>query len=465
MSARILVVDDTPTNVKLLEARLTAEYFEVLTASSGPQALALCAENLCDIILLDVMMPGMDGLEVCRRLKHDPATAHIPVVMVTALDEPSDRLRGLEAGADDFLTKPVDDLALIARVRSLVRLKTLTDELRNRVLASRGLGIVDDPLAGATLETGRDAQVLVVEDRPETAARMQAALAVDHAVCVVETPAEALARVAEEDFDVFIVSLGLAGADGLRLCSNLRAMERSRNAVVLMVADESQRPAILRGLDIGVHDYLLRPVEHSELVARVRTQVRRKRYADSLRASVQASLALAVLDPLTGLYNRRYLDGKLRTTFTQARESGDSLSLLLLDIDRFKLINDGFGHDVGDEVLREFARRVQTHTRGIDTVCRFGGEEIVVIVPGTPLEAAEAVAERVRMRVEGEPFVVQRGRVALEVTVSIGVASLLPGDGSIQALFKRADMALYRAKAAGRNRVVAAAGEAAAWGA
>src|SRR5690606_33155390 len=136
----------------------------------------------------------------------------------------------------DCRTKPVDDLPLIAGVRSLVRLKALTDELRNRVLASRGLGIVDDPLAGAALETGRDAQILVVEDRPETAARMQAALAVDHSVCVVDTPSEALARVAEEEFDVFIVSLGLAGADGLRLCSNLRAMERSRNAVVLMVA-------------------------------------------------------------------------------------------------------------------------------------------------------------------------------------------------------------------------------------
>lgn len=461
MTARILVVDDTPTNVKLLEARLTAEYFEVLTASNGPQALALCAESLCDIVLLDVMMPGMDGLEVCRRLKSDPATAHIPVIMVTALDEPSDRLRGLEAGADDFLTKPVDDLALIARVRSLVRLKTLTDELRNRVLASRGLGIVEDPLVGATNETGRDAQILIVEDRPEAAAQMQQALAVDHAVHVVQTPAEALARVGDEDFDVFIVSLGLAGADGLRLCSNLRVMERSRNAVVLMVADESQRPAILRGLDIGVHDYLLRPVEHSELVARVRTQVRRKRYADSLRASVQASLALAVLDPLTGLYNRRYFDGKLRTAFTQARERGEKLSLLILDIDRFKLINDTYGHDVGDEVLREFARRVQTHTRGIDTVCRYGGEEIVVIVPGTPLEAAEAVAERVRTRIEEEPFVVPRCKISLDVTASIGVASLLPSDSSVHALFKRADRALYQAKTEGRNRVVVAAGESA----
>src|SRR5277367_2559278 len=136
MSARILVVDDVPANVKLLEARLSAEYFDVLTASNGAEALMICARAECDIILLDVMMPDMDGFEVCRRLKSNPATHFIPVVMVTALDSPSDRVRGLEAGADDFLTKPVSDVVLIARVSSLTRLKMMTDELRMRAITS-----------------------------------------------------------------------------------------------------------------------------------------------------------------------------------------------------------------------------------------------------------------------------------------------------------------------------------------
>ena len=140
MTARVLVVDDLPANVKLLEARLAAEYFEVRTASSGVEALAICGEGLCDIVLLDVMMPGMDGFEVCRRLKANAATAHIPVVMVTALDQPTDRVRGLEAGADDFLAKPIDELALIARVRSLARLKVVVDELRARAATSAEIG-------------------------------------------------------------------------------------------------------------------------------------------------------------------------------------------------------------------------------------------------------------------------------------------------------------------------------------
>src|SRR5215213_2837216 len=157
MTARVLVVDDIFPNVKLLETKLTAEYFAVITAMNGPDALAICEQGLCDIVLLDVMMPGMSGFEVCRRLKSSPLTAHLPVMMVTALDQPSDRLKGLDAGADDFLTKPVDDTALLARVRSLVRLKAVTDEMRTRAMASREFGI-GDRLAAAVSETGLDAK-------------------------------------------------------------------------------------------------------------------------------------------------------------------------------------------------------------------------------------------------------------------------------------------------------------------
>src|SRR6476660_1179650 len=134
MTARVLVVDDVPANVKLLEARLSAEYFDVLTAMSGEEALSICDRAKCDLVLLDVMMPDMDGFEVCRRLKAGLATHHIPIIMVTALDQPSDRVKGLDAGADDFLTKPVPDVGLIARVRSLERLKLMTDELRMRAV-------------------------------------------------------------------------------------------------------------------------------------------------------------------------------------------------------------------------------------------------------------------------------------------------------------------------------------------
>src|SRR4029079_11579195 len=173
MTARVLVVDDVAANVKLLEARLSAEYFDVVTAMSGEQALAICERAECDLVLLDVMMPDMDGFEVCRQLKANPATHHLPVVMVTALDQPSGRVRGLDAGADDFLTKPVSDVALIARVRSLARLKLVTDELRMRAVTSKEIGLLNADNE-AVIETGRNGKVLVVDDREASYERVVA---------------------------------------------------------------------------------------------------------------------------------------------------------------------------------------------------------------------------------------------------------------------------------------------------
>src|ERR1700704_6493307 len=201
MSARILVVDDVPANVKLLEARLSAEYFDVLTASNGAEALAICARAECDIILLDVMMPDMDGFEVCRRLKANPATHFIPVVMVTALDSPADRVRGLEAGADDFLTKPVCDIVLIARVRSLTPLE---------------IG-VQAPERSAIADLGKGGRILLVDDRPSSYERLAPVLSAEHTVDVESKPAEALFHAADGNYDVLIVSLGLDNYDGLRL--------------------------------------------------------------------------------------------------------------------------------------------------------------------------------------------------------------------------------------------------------
>ncbi len=453
MSARVLIVDDLFPNIKLLETKLTVEYFDVVSAMNGPDALAVCEKGLCDIVLLDVMMPGMDGFEVCRRIKSTPTMAHLPVVMVTALDQPSDRLRGLDAGADDFLTKPIDDTALMARVRSLVRLKAVTDELRSRAMSSR----VGDPLAAATAETGHNANVLVVEDRRSSAERLMAALGQYHCVEAVASPQEALERVKAGDYDVVLVSLDLQDHDGLRLCSQLRSLDRTRTVPVVMMADPHDRARIMRGLDLGVHDYLVRPIDRNELVARVRTQVKRKRFSHSLRESVQASMDLAVTDGLTGLHNRRYLDSYLAGLFSEPSLRDRPVALLILDIDRFKSINDRFGHDAGDEVLREFATRIRAQTRGIDVVARYGGEEVVVVVPDTGLDAARQVAERIRERIEAAAFQVQRGTCAIDVTVSIGVAARQPADGDPSLILKRADLALYRAKQDGRNRVVAAA--------
>ena len=215
MTARVLVVDDIPANVKLLEARLGAEYFDVSTANSGEQALAKIAKEAPDIVLLDVMMPGMDGFEVCRRIKANPESAHLPVVMVTALDQVSDRVQGLEAGADDFLTKPVNDLALFARVRSLGRLKTMVDELRLRQATGESMGLGEAATRSFNEPPGRG-RILVVEDREQSATRIRENLQDEHDVDVVPQTTEAVVRARGGDYDLVIASLALDKQDALR---------------------------------------------------------------------------------------------------------------------------------------------------------------------------------------------------------------------------------------------------------
>jgi len=448
MTARVLVVDDLVANVRLLEAKLQAEYFEVITAHNGLDALDIVTRAKPDIVLLDVMMPGIDGFEVCTRIKANPATSHIPIVMITAMDQTEDRIKGLKAGADDFLTKPVNDLALFTRLRSLVRLKMLTDELRQRVDDGAATGIM--PRIKAMIET--PGRVLCVESRETARERTKLALEGLHEVEFCD-PADAMSHsIAALRYDLIIVSLGTDSFDGLRLVSQFRSSEITRQIPILVVIDAADQNLLLRSLDMGVNDYLIRPVDRQELVARVNTQVKRWRFTEQLRKSVQTSLELAVTDALTGLYNRRYLETHLGYLIDDHMSRGKQLSLLAIDADHFKAINDTHGHDAGDAVLQELAHRIRGSTRGIDLCCRTGGEEFIVVLPGISLDVASVIAERLRKLIAVRTFVIG-DRKSIHVTVSIGVAQLDGLEDSQSKILKRADEALYVAKREGRNRV------------
>jgi two-component system cell cycle response regulator len=454
MTARVLVVDDLLPNVKLLEAKLRAEYFEVVTAQSGEEAIAAAEADQPDIVLLDVMMPGMDGFETCRALKGSPTTCHIPVVMVTALDQQADRLAGLNAGADDFLTKPVQDVALFARVRSLSRLKQMTDELRRRHAQGAEMGVVSPALLDDLGSEER--RILVVTDE-EVIDGLEGGVAELPATVRFEYQSDgrvALDRMRDDAPDVILLDLAMESYDPLRLCSAVRSFEGSRLVPILAVARSADTRKLVRALDIGVNDYMMRPVDPQEAAARIRTQLKRLRYVESLRASFDETLELAVTDQLTGLYNRRYLATQLPKMIQDARAKMRPLSVMVLDIDHFKRVNDTLGHDVGDVVLKEVARRLRLSVRGVDLACRYGGEEFVFVMPDTDATFAEIVAERLRAAIAREPIDVPNGE-PLPVTTSIGVASLdLSSDAETpQTLIKAADEALYRAKDDGRNRV------------
>ena len=457
MTARVLVVDDLEPNVKLLEAKLRAEYFDVLGAYSGAEAIEIAMREQPDIILLDVMMPGMDGFEACRRLKAAPETMHIPIVMVTALDQQADRIAGLEAGADDFLTKPVEDVALFARVRSLSRLKMMTDELRARYATGKGLGVVDNIELNTQVNQCR---IFIIDDNEDQVERIRVAIEPGGHVLEHESDGDkALERARSEEVDLFIVNLSLEESDPLRLCSSIRSMEETRLTPILAVVRQGDTRKLVRALEIGVNDYLTRPVDRNELTARVTTQLRRKSYVDQLRSSFQASLEMAVTDQLTGLYNRRYLASHMSAMFDRAHWSGRPLSVMILDIDHFKQVNDNHGHDVGDRVIQQFAGRISNAVRGIDLACRYGGEEFLIAMPDTEMSFATVVAERLRQEIASDKFVSDETGKELEITVSIGLASTEngPEEDSPQKLIKRADDALYVAKTGGRNRVIKSA--------
>ncbi len=454
MSARVLVVDDILPNVKLLEAKLACEYYDVIIATSGQEALDKIEAEKPDIVLLDVMMPGMDGFEVCTRIKGNPDTAHIPVVMVTALTDVQDKVRGLEAGADDFLSKPINDTALMARVRSLARLKMAMDEWRIRENAANQFGVVSEK-GNIMNEPVQGARVLLIEDKEFEKDKIVRTLGEDlNIVMSVQNGMQAMELIATQDFDLLMVSMNLQNEDGLRLCSHLRSNEKTRSVPVVMIGEPQDLERVAHGLEMGAHDYIMRPIEKTELMARVRTQIRRKRFQERLRSTYEISLSMALTDSLTGLYNRRYLEVHLQKLIESNATSQKALGVVMLDIDHFKQVNDTYGHGVGDEVLVTFGQRLKDNLRSFDLVARMGGEEFVAILPDVSPERAYMVAERLRRSICEEPIPCAAPDGALTITTSIGGAIINNGGHSIQAILDRADKCLYEAKHGGRNCTV-----------
>lgn len=452
MTARVLVVDDLLPNVKLLEAKLTSEYYDVISAYDGPTALELIKESAPDIVLLDVMMPGMDGFEVCRRIKQNAESAHIPVVMVTALSDSSDRVRGLEAGADDFLTKPLNDTALFARVRSLVRLKMLTDEWRMREQTSNQLGALQENQSMFAVET-KAARILVIEDNQVDWIKISETLELESATILHALDAERAMEEAQnsDKLDLVIANMDLKTGDILRLASRLRAIDKTRYTPILIVAETHDIDKVAKSLDLGVNDYLIKPIDRNELLARTRTQIKRQRYQERLRSNYEQNLLMALTDPLTGLYNRRYFTTHLSGIIERYHETDKDLALITFDIDFFKHVNDTYGHAAGDEVLVELSRRVSDNVRSVDTIARLGGEEFVAVLPDTPEDRATVIAERLRTNIADNPFDLPSVGLQAPVTVSLGVA-MMGAEDTFDSLMKRSDEALFAAKRAGRNR-------------
>ncbi len=448
MTARILIVDDTPTHSRLIEARLAAEYYQIATAQDGMEAVRLAQAWQPDLILLDAMMPLLDGYAACHRLRGDPVTQHIPIVMISALQGAEARLRGLEAGADDFLYKPVDPTTLLVRMRSLVRIKRQLDELRARGEAARTLGLAAESLLMPEVSGAR---ALVIDDQDRTAQAVQDSLSHEGILPGrASSEVEVMAMTASIPFDLIVLNLALAADDPLHVAAMLRAADISHDVPLLLVADPHDRGRVLRGFDLGANDWLPLPFDDLELRARARNLIRRKFYQDRLRADLGSALEMALTDPLTGFYNQRYLMRHLRGLLAGGSPNG--IAVMMVDVDHFKSINDHFGHSAGDQALRIIADTLRNRTRVFDSIARYGGEEFVVVMPGAGAADAMSAAERLRTSIETMNFAPEPGRTA-PLTVSIGVSCTSSQTMTPELLLQSADQAMYQAKRAGRNRV------------
>jgi two-component system, cell cycle response regulator len=453
---RILVVDDDPMNVKLVDAILKKDGYESLKATNGIEALEQVEEHHPDLILLDVMMPGKDGYQVTRELKGSPATAGIPIIMITALNGTEDKVRGLECGADEFLTKPVNAAELLARVKSMLRLKQYRDQLMTRTQSETSFG--DHP--GTMGPPGSDVRrqhVLLVEDS-EKDLRLLSRQIQDQTYdfSVAQDGEEALQKILAGGVDLVLLDIFLPGMDGFEVCQRLKGSAETRNTQVVLITCLKDLEGKIKGMELGADDYLIKPVDGRELTARIKALLAKKSYIDQLHSHYEQALSSAISDGLTGLYNQTYLKKFLDLELKRSLRQHYPTSLLMLDLDNFKTLNDRYGHPAGDKILQDMARIIKDSIREVDLAARYGGEEFAVVLPYADAEGALTVGNRILEAVRAYRPDGDLAERIDGVTVSIGLASCPADSEQADTLIQTADRMLYAAKTAGKDRIVAA---------
>jgi two-component system cell cycle response regulator len=453
-TARVLVVDDEPMIVDSLALGLRSKGYEVIKAFSGEEAIRKAAEEYPDLVLLDVRMPDLDGYEVTRRLKGDARTLQIPIVLVTALFDAHDKAVGLEAGADEFLSKPVDQAELLVRISSILRLKQYREQLRSRSMS----GDKTVPEGEADFAASGEAPRILLSLANGGLDGLRDLFAAKGFDVRAAQRAEDLARAEGlAGASLIILDAEGRGAEALEICRQLKQREETRFTPLVVLDPENDPESRVRFLSSGADDIMMPPVDAREILARVGRLLKQKGELESLRARYRSALSASANDALTGLFNQGYFKRFLILELKRSLRQSHPTSLVLMDIDDFKSMNDSLGHLAGDHILGELAGRIRSCIREIDLPARYGGEEFVVVLPYTGREGAVVVAERIRAAIAAREFLQGSSFPCVQVTVSMGVA-VGPENGSQpEELIGAADSLLYEAKRGGKNRIVAAA--------
>jgi two-component system, cell cycle response regulator len=449
MVGKILIVDDVSTNRIVFKVKLSAAGYAVVVAGDGLGCLHQARTERPDVILLDLNLPDMNGIDVLGQLKANPATRRIPVVMVSSEQDPVRRVAALRAGAEDFLSRPIDDEMLLARLRGLLRSR---ESIGSFATPEAGFGLFG--MAEAPVGFDGPGLVALVMPRAEAAVhlRKQLAAAGSERITILAPDEVHVAGGPDLSPDVYLIDSDVNGeGGGLRLMSELLSRSASRHAAFCILNQSTPHPAPAMALDLGANDVVDSRIPPSELAVRLHRLVLHKREMERMRASVQDGLRLAMIDPLTGLHNRRYGMAQLQAIAGEAEGAGSDFAVMVVDLDRFKSVNDRWGHAAGDAVLIEISARLAANLRDTDLLARIGGEEFLIVLPDTSLEDAGLVARRLCQAAVESPVVLADG-TSIDLTISIGMT--LGQDGAnVADLVDRADRALMRSKAGGRNKV------------
>jgi two-component system cell cycle response regulator len=408
-----------------------------------------------DLILLDIMMPNLNGYEVTARIKGNAASSHIPIILVTALDNPEDRTKGLTSGADEFLTKPVNKTELIARVSSMLRLKKYHEQLSLRTQAEEKF-VDGKSRPAAAHPTGKPLpRVLAVEDNPLDLKLIRSYLDRQaYELITADSGEAALDMAAREKIDVMLLDVVLPGMDGFEVCRRLKADARTRNIQDVMITGLSDLESKIMGVEQGADDFLVKPINKREIQARILALLRKKSYLDQICSHYEMAISSAIMDDLTGLYNRAYFINSLELEIKRSRRQKYTIALTMMDIDDFKLYNDRIGHLDGDMLLRELSQVIRLSVREVDMAVRYGGEEFAIIMPYTDRAEAVTATERVLDMIRTHPYSNARVAKVKPVTMSAGVAVFPEDAESVNGLICRADEMLYKAKRGGKDQVV-----------
>jgi two-component system cell cycle response regulator len=460
MPAQILVVDDMLLSRMILRAKLMAACYDTIMATNGAEALRVVSENVPDLILLDCNLPDTTGLEVCTRLRADPKTRNVPIILFSADSARSTRLLALDAGADEFFNKPMDDAFLMSRIRSLLRASAFEQDYQARATPGLRHGLAEAvslfrPEGRVTLVRGRNVMTI----RGDGISNDDGAR-IFHNTCNV---ADILAgKFGQRKPDILLLAPEVLQEHGMHLISELRARHMTRRIPIAVLLCETASTQRAMALDLGAEEVLSLPLDTEETQLRLRAMIKRKHRIDAMRHAIGVELDLASRDPLTGLFNRRYAMSRLSDIVaTQSEAPALTYAMLLIDLDNFKQVNDSFGHGAGDEVLVEVSARMRDAIGPKDLLARYGGEEFLVVLPDADTTQAYAMAENIRAQIEGRTYQLSNGNYRLKITASIGVTVQESAQcdahvnrlDQIRLVVDLADQALRNAKSTGRNRV------------